>query len=598
MSNSNKVIALSLFAGIGGFEVGMSQCGFEFIKTLEWDENCCKTLNANKRFTGAVEDDIQVIDIMKTPPEDFYDGTIDYIVGGPPCQSFSAAGRRAGGVAGTSDTRGTLFWYYCRYVEHFKPKAFVFENVRGILSSNKGVDFKIICSSFEEVGYKLYWRILNAADYGVPQQRERVFLVGIRNDIDIEFRFPLPTHGPDSPKKIPFVTTFDAIKDVYDESEEAPPYGGKYGHLIPDIPPGENYRFYTEEMGHPEPQFAWRSKFSNFLYKMDPDDVCRTIIAYQGRYDGPFHWKNRKCTVDELKRLQGFPRDFVIDHTYAEGVKQVGNSVCPPVAAQIGKALRFQVEQLPECEVPLMNADHALTFDKRKGAKARKSREKKAVKYNDIRQISIFDTDENSEQDYPEFVKEHEIDDALVTWAFKEGGLDIELRNGQNEKAPVTSINLQFFGTVTSSIKRIRATTYCLLSSGEELQILWSEIHGAVCELTSYDSLLPLYGHFTEPYPKFEISFDTRASSPAVEYQRLVLQDTILRGVQPYSAIGDNADDVERFLKGMRDFGYDVRTSNTNKTIPSEHFRICYPFVMPTDIKRNVYWTDKKEAVG
>ncbi|MDR1028390.1 MAG: DNA cytosine methyltransferase, partial [Clostridiales Family XIII bacterium] len=169
MSNSNKVIALSLFAGIGGFEVGMSQCGFEFIKTLEWDENCCKTLNANKRFTGALEDDIQPIDIMKTLPEDFYDGAIDYIVGGPPCQSFSAAGRRAGGVAGTSDTRGTLFWYYCRYVEHFKPKAFVFENVRGILSSNKGADFKIICSSFEEVGYKLYWRVLNAADYGVPQ---------------------------------------------------------------------------------------------------------------------------------------------------------------------------------------------------------------------------------------------------------------------------------------------------------------------------------------------------------------------------------------------------------------------------------------------
>ena len=86
--------------------------------------------------------------------------------------------------------------------------------------------------------------------------------------------------------------------------------------LLPDIPPGENYRFYTEEMGHPNPQFAWRSKFSNFLYKMDPDDVCRTIIAYQGRYDGPFHWKNRKCTVDELKRMQGFPRDFRIEQSY------------------------------------------------------------------------------------------------------------------------------------------------------------------------------------------------------------------------------------------------------------------------------------------
>lgn len=184
---SEKVKCLSLFAGIGGFEVGMSPCGFTFTNTLEWDENCCTTLNANRRFTGAEEETILPIDIMKMDAADFSSEKVDYIVGGPPCQSFSAAGRRAGGVAGTSDTRGTLFWYYCQYVKHFKPKAFVFENVRGILSSKKGEDFKIICASFEEVGYNLYWRILNAADFGVPQQRERVFLVDdlVKGDIEM-----------------------------------------------------------------------------------------------------------------------------------------------------------------------------------------------------------------------------------------------------------------------------------------------------------------------------------------------------------------------------------------------------------------------------
>ena len=404
--DNNKIVALSLFSGIGGFEVGMAKCGFTFAKTLEWDEKCCETLNQNKKLLGTEEDNIEPIDIMKMAPEDFYEGKVDYIVGGPPCQSFSAAGRRAGGVAGTSDIRGTLFEYYCKYVNHFKPKAFVFENVRGIISANKGNDFKLIMKSFEEVGYKLYWKLLNAADYGAPQLRERVFLVGIRNDIDVSFRFPLPTYGPDSPDKKKYVTTGEMIADLQDENEVVPPYGGKYGDLLPDIPPGENYRFYTEEMGHPNPLFAWRSKFSNFLYKMDPDDVCRTIIAYQGRYDGPFHWKNRKCTVDELKKLQGFPSDFEINQTYTEGVKQVGNSVCPLVAEQIGKALRYQIEGIEKYNVPLIAEGQQLSFDKRKGLKAKKSKAKIKNRYGDIQQMTLDDFLNSEPIIYKDFQKE------------------------------------------------------------------------------------------------------------------------------------------------------------------------------------------------
>ena len=263
------VVALSLFSGIGGFEVGMARCGFSFARTLEWDKKCCETLNHNKKLLGAKEKKIVPRDITKLAPEDFYKGNVDYIVGGPPCQSFSAAGRRAGGVAGIDDLRGTLFEYYGNYVAYFKPKAFVFENVRGILSAHKGEDFRIILKSFEEIGYDLFWQILNAADYGAPQLRERVFLVGVRKDLELKFRFPLPIYGSDSPQKRNYITVREAILDIQEEAETVVPYGGKYGHFLADIPPGENYRFYTEEMGHPNPQFAWRSKFSNFLYKMD-----------------------------------------------------------------------------------------------------------------------------------------------------------------------------------------------------------------------------------------------------------------------------------------------------------------------------------------
>ena len=588
-----KVKALSLFSGIGGFEVGMAKCGFRFLKTLEWDENCCITLNANPDFTAAEEKDIKPLDITKVQPSDFWSGEepIDYIVGGPPCQSFSAAGRRVGGVPGTSDTRGTLFWFYCQYVKHFRPKAFVFENVRGILASKQGEDFRVICASFEEVGYKLYWRVLNAADYGVPQQRERVFLVGIRNDIKVEFRFPRPTHGPDSPDKTPFVTCRQALKGTIDENEVVPPYGGKYGDLIPAIPPGENYRFYTEEMGNPNPLFAWRSKFSNFLYKMNPDDLCRTIIAYQGRYDGPFHWHNRKCTVDEIKRLQGFPADYSIPQKHGEGIKQVGNSVCPPVATQIGRALRYQIEGLEEFKVPLLEPGEQLTFDKRKGVRARQSRNKKVKAYNDIVQPTLFDT-VPSPIEYVDCKKDRVRDGIKIKWAFKNGDLKISIRQiaHTDKDAVTTRIKLNFFGSVVEKIHSVQAISVVPKGSPCLLNILWDEIHIAVKELTSYESLIPLFGHFTEPYPKFRIEFESDSQSDEVQFQKAALIEKNRLHILPYDCFPLKVADVESFLLQMREYGFDVRNSHTNRAMKPNHFRICYPFVMPIGARTYTNW--------
>lgn len=588
---SEKVKCLSLFAGIGGFEVGMSPCGFTFTNTLEWDENCCTTLNANRRFTGAEEETILPIDIMKMDAADFSSEKVDYIVGGPPCQSFSAAGRRAGGVAGTSDTRGTLFWYYCQYVKHFKPKAFVFENVRGILSSKKGEDFKIICASFEEVGYNLYWRILNAADFGVPQQRERVFLVGIRKDLNIEFKFPRPTHGPDSPDKKPYVTVREAIADITDENEVVPPYGGKYGDLIPDIPVGESYRFYTEEMGHPNPLFAWRSKFSNFLYKVDPDDICKTIIAYQGRYDGPFHWHNRKCTVEELKRMQGFPKDYAIPQNYTEGVKQVGNSVCPPVAHQIGMALRYQVEGLEEFKIPLIEPDEVLSFDKMKGKRAKKTHEKKVRKVVADDQMTLFDLITDIE--YPTEKKHRTFKEYDISWTFENGDLLVDIDKPESRKKATVSIDLSFFGGVTTTLKRIRVATYAESVQDEIITLMWNEIHRAISEYTTYDSLMPLYGHFTEPYPKFVVKFEASLSCEAIEFQRIALEEKNRTKILPFSKFPLERADYEEYFARMRNCGFDVRTNATNRTVPLEHFRICYPFTLPSDWKDKTPWDQK-----
>lgn len=593
LNMSEKTIALSLFSGIGGFEVGMAKCGFSFAKTLEWDEKCCETLNLNKEILGTEEENIQPIDIMKMPPEEFYSGSVDYIVGGPPCQSFSAAGRRAGGVAGTSDIRGTLFEYYCKYVNYFKPKAFVFENVRGILSANKGEDFKLIMQSFSDVGYRLYWKLLNAADYGAPQLRERVFLVGIREDINVEFKFPLPTFGPDSPEKKTYVTTGETIADLQDDNEVVPEYGGKYGHLLPDIPPGENYRFYTEEMGHPNPQFAWRSKFSNFLYKMDPDDVCRTIIAYQGRYDGPFHWKNRKCTIDELKRMQGFPKNFRIEQSYQEGVKQVGNSVCPLVCEQIGRALRYQIEGIEEFKVPLIEDGQKLSFDKRKGIKAKKSKEKIKKRYGDLQQMSLFDLSDNAEPVYEDFDREAEIENGKISWKFKDGVLKIKIIDESCRKK-AASIKLNFIGSVTASFKSIQVDLYVKKWNDFMLKRMWDQVHAAVAELSSYDSLMPLYGHFTEPYPKFTVEFSCDFESDTVTFQKLALNPETSNKVLENSVLSNIYEDVNAKIKEIRHYGFDIRTHNTNRTIPEGYFRICYPYTMPDNIKSNIVWKDKR----
>ncbi len=584
----NTAKCLSLFAGIGGFEVGMAPSGFRFTNTLEWDKNCCKTINTNKHLTGILEDEVKPIDIMLTAPEDFSREKIDYIVGGPPCQSFSAAGRRTGGVAGTQDTRGTLFWYYCQYVKYFQPKAFVFENVRGILSSQKGEDFKIICVSFEEVGYNLFWRVLNAADFGVPQQRERVFLIGIRKDLNIEFKFPRPTHGPDSLEKLPYVTVRETIADITDENEVVFPYGGKYGYLIPDIPAGENYRFYTEEMGHPRPLFAWRSKFSNFLYKMDPDDICKTIIAYQGKYDGPFHWHNRKCTIDELKRIQGFPKDYEIPQTYAEGVKQVGNSVCPPVAYQIGKALRYQIEGLEEYKVPLIEPGTTLSFDKLKGKRAKKTQAKKKIQGTaDTAQITIFDLDKIAE--FPEEHKHRIFKGQEIFWDFENGELNVSInKNKANEVG--ASIELQFFGGVTTALKQITVDFYGQHLQEECTALMWDEIHRAVREYTTYDSLMPLYGHFTEPYPKFIIKFKANRQTNSLRFQEIALQDQYHTKILKFEDFPLILNDYEEYFKTMRDYGFDVRTNTTNRTVPLEHSRICYPFTLPNNWKDTTPW--------
>ena len=363
-NNIAPIRTLSLFSGAGGLDIGFSDVGFEIIDAVEIERKFCDTLELNtgegRRFNHSK---VNCIDIREFSGKDI--GQVDFIIGGPPCQTFSAAGRRANGVLGTTDARGVLFREYVRLLEEISPAGFLFENVYGIVGAQNGEAWKEIREAFSEVGYQLFYRIVDAADYGAPQHRERLIIVGLKQG---RFQFPRPTHGPDSIDKTPFYNAETAVEGVVSrETDESNRLGGRYASLLDDIPPGLNYSFYTEEMGHPNPIFAWRSKFSDFLYKADPNTPVRTIKASGGAYTGPLHWGNRFFNYEEYKRLQTFPDDYEISGSKQIAVKQIGNSVPPQLARMMAIAIRSQVfgTQFP-FELSLLDDNEELSFRKRK----------------------------------------------------------------------------------------------------------------------------------------------------------------------------------------------------------------------------------------
>jgi DNA (cytosine-5)-methyltransferase 1 len=355
---------LSLFSGAGGLDIGFHDAGFEIIEQVEIEEKFVETLRANSGHGKYLsESKVHNIDIREFQPSS--DLKVDFIIGGPPCQTFSAAGRRAAGVQGTNDQRGTLFEEYVRLLKQLKPTGFLFENVYGITGAEDGKAWKAICAAFAGAGYTISHRVLDAADYGVPQHRERMIIVGTRGK---PFKFPRPTHGPDSVDGLPHVTAADALAGVPKTKEEIKSsIGGRFGHLLKEIPPGLNYSFFTEKMGHPSPIFSWRSKFSDFLYKADPVAPIRTLKAQGGQYTGPFHWDSRVFSVAELKRLQTFPDSYEVAGGRQIAIHQIGNSVPPQLARILAVSVLNQIFDMAlPAALPLLATNEKLSFRKHK----------------------------------------------------------------------------------------------------------------------------------------------------------------------------------------------------------------------------------------
>lgn len=345
LSSPQDFTCLSLFSGCGGLDIGMEAAGFKVAVATDIEKICAATYKANFAETPFVTGAIGSIETSTLlSAGNLARGQIDLLVGGPPCPAFSKSRfyRTEKPRALDDPVAAETVGGYLRVLAEARPKAFLLENVRGLAYGVHRDALDHILATAKALGYHVRWGIVNAADYGVPQIRERCIVMGsLYGDID----FPEATHAKDAigtACTLPWRTAGDAIGDLDTEqnaSDDGHFAGGKYNYLLADIPPGENYLHFTKERGHPAPLFKWRSRYWSFLLKLSPSLPSWTIQARRSNNMGPLHWRNRILRIEEITRLQTFPDSFKLFGTVERQWRQIGNAVPPLLAQRFGEEI-------------------------------------------------------------------------------------------------------------------------------------------------------------------------------------------------------------------------------------------------------------------
>lgn len=320
---------VSLFSGCGGLDLGIeggfSYLGkyydknpFKIIWANDINEKATKTQRLNFKDLDVVCGDITKVlngthdnqlsfleDIPRLPQH------ADVVIGGFPCQDFSLAGKREG----FSVERGKLYQSMAKVIEILKPKVFLAENVKGLISWKNGLAIKTIIEDFSKLGYKVGFKLFNAADYGVPQTRERVIIIGVRNDISKDIEWPKATHSATDKNLLPWVTIQDAIHDLEDEEKHKslPNYGYSKAKYCP-------------------------GKQGNTITKANkPAPTMRA--EHHGNIE--FHYSlPRRLSAREAARIQSFPDDFVFVQSTTDAYRQIGNAVAPVFAWHMAQTLK------------------------------------------------------------------------------------------------------------------------------------------------------------------------------------------------------------------------------------------------------------------
>lgn len=337
---NNIYTVLELFAGAGGMALGLEKAGLKSVLLNEIDSHACKTLRKNRPEWNVVEGDVSKVDF--TP----YRDTVDVLAGGFPCQAFSYAGKKLG----FEDTRGTLFFEFARAVKEINPKVLLAENVRGLLNHDDGRTLETIKNIITDLGYTLFGpRVLKAIFYKVPQKRERLIIVAVRNDLanGIDYEWP------SSYNKI--LTLKDALKkgELYDSDvpeSEGQKYPKRKAEILSMVPPGGYWRDLPEDI---QKEYMLKSFYlgggkTGMARRLSWDEPSLTLTCApaQKQTERCHPEETRPLTVREYARIQTFPDDWVFEGPMSAKYKQIGNAVPVNLSFAVGKSVVHLLEKI------------------------------------------------------------------------------------------------------------------------------------------------------------------------------------------------------------------------------------------------------------
>ena len=321
--------SIELFAGAGGLALGLEMAGFEHIGLVEFDKSAANTLKVNRPNWNILCEDVELVAKRDLEKEfGIKKFQLDLLSGGAPCQSFSYAGKRLG----LEDVRGTMFYHYATFLKKLQPKMFLFENVKGLLTHDKGKTFKTIYDIFEEQGYKVTYSVLNALDYGVAQKRERLIVIGIRNDLadDVTFEFPKKYNKQ--------LVLRDILQDV--PESECAKYSKEKEAIFKLVPPGGYWKDISPDIAQSYMKSCWfmEGGRTGILRRLSLDEPSLAVLTTpQMKQTERCHpLEVRPFSIRENARIQSFPDEWEFTGTIASKYKQIGNAVPCNLAKEIG----------------------------------------------------------------------------------------------------------------------------------------------------------------------------------------------------------------------------------------------------------------------
>lgn len=340
---NKKYKSIELFAGAGGLALGLEQAGFSHIGLIEWDKAATDTLKLNRPNWNVLCGDVEIVASENLEEEfNIKKGQLDLLSGGAPCQSFSYAGKRLG----LNDVRGTMFYHYATFLHKLQPKMFLFENVKGLLTHDNKKTYQTILNIFEDEGYTTFHKVLNAKDYGVPQKRERLITIGIRNDLKDKISFNFPKEHEYKP------VLRDIKMDINPSKDECATYSQYKKEIFSLVPPGGYWRDIDPMIAKEYMKSCWDmgGGRTGILRRLSLDEPSLTVLTspQMKQTDRCHPIEVRPFSYRENARIQTFPDDWQFCGKLSEKYKQIGNAVPVNLSKEIGLEIINSLNQINE----------------------------------------------------------------------------------------------------------------------------------------------------------------------------------------------------------------------------------------------------------